>query len=198
MSRQTHYPSYNVMREEDAWDDHTQSIVRARHSVSSDLHFLTQEEADKLTVLCGLLVNDDSPEVLSYVVRHIDDTLSSSAGEGQRQQGVPAAKTLIRQGLQALDNCAKEGHSVSFLKLDRAGQKRMLEEISAGSAEPHTAWSGIPQKPFFQKLLNLTVESYCSHPQIWSEIGYGGPAYPRGYVRTQIGQLDPWEAKQER
>ncbi|WJH33678.1 gluconate 2-dehydrogenase subunit 3 family protein [Paenibacillus sp. CC-CFT747] len=198
MTRQTHYPSYNVMREEDAWDDHTQRIVNSRLSVSSDFQFLTQEEAETLTVLCGLLMNDDSPEVLSFVVRHIDHTLSSSAGEGQRQQGVPTAKVLIRQGLQALDSCAKEGHAVSFLKLDQAGQKRMLEEISAGSAEPSRAWSSAPQQAFFQKLLNLTVESYCSHPKIWSEIGYGGPAYPRGYVRTQIGQLDPWEAKQER
>ncbi|KQX56587.1 hypothetical protein ASD40_04085 [Paenibacillus sp. Root444D2] len=30
---------------------------------------------------------------------------------------------------------------------------------------------------------------------VWSEIGYAGPAYPRGYVRTQLGQLDPWEAQ---
>lgn len=35
------------------------------------------------------------------------------------------------------------------------------------------------------------------HPRVWSEIGYAGPAYPRGYVRTQLGQLDPWEAKAE-
>ncbi|WP_369127188.1 hypothetical protein [Paenibacillus antri] len=40
----------------------------------------------------------------------------------------------------------------------------------------------------------MTLEAYYSHPAVWSEIGYGGPAYPRGYVRTQLGQLDPWEA----
>lgn len=55
----------------------------------------------------------------------------------------------------------------------------------------------VPQHEFFQKLLTLTVEAYYSHPKVWSGLGYGGPAYPRGYVRTQLGQLDPWEAKPE-
>ncbi len=43
----------------------------------------------------------------------------------------------------------------------------------------------------------MTAEAYYSHLVAWSEIGYGGPAYPRGYVRTQMGQLDPWEAQPE-
>ena len=28
----------------------------------------------------------------------------------------------------------------------------------------------------------------------WSEIGFGGPANPRGYVRMDFDQRDPWEA----
>jgi len=32
---------------------------------------------------------------------------------------------------------------------------------------------------------------------VWSEMGYGGPAYPRGYYRIEAGVTDPWEAKAE-
>ena len=31
-------------------------------------------------------------------------------------------------------------------------------------------------------------------PTAWSEIGWGGPASPRGYVRMDFDERDPWEA----
>ena len=34
---------------------------------------------------------------------------------------------------------------------------------------------------------------YC-HPWAWNEIGYGGPAYPRGYMRLGEGQREPHQA----
>jgi hypothetical protein len=36
--------------------------------------------------------------------------------------------------------------------------------------------------------------AYYSHPHAWSEIGFGGPANPRGYVRIYFDRRDPWEA----
>ena len=53
------------------------------------------------------------------------------------------------------------------------------------------------QKEFFETLLALAVEAYASHPAVWSEMGYGGPRYPRGYYRIEAGVTDPWEAKAE-
>ncbi|MGZ4229300.1 MAG: gluconate 2-dehydrogenase subunit 3 family protein, partial [Solirubrobacteraceae bacterium] len=32
-----------------------------------------------------------------------------------------------------------------------------------------------------------------SHPWAWNEIGFGGPAYPRGYARLGAGQRENWE-----
>ena len=31
-------------------------------------------------------------------------------------------------------------------------------------------------------------------PTAWNEIGFGGPASPRGYVRMDFDRRDPWEA----
>nr|WP_240545927.1 gluconate 2-dehydrogenase subunit 3 family protein [Paenibacillus artemisiicola] len=183
------------MDEEDAWDDHTQEIVQSRLSATPRHQALSRQEADLLEALCARLLDDDKPAVLRFVLRHFDQTLHSSPGEGQRKAGVPEGKTLIRQGLRAVEQCAKAAHASSFAKLGPDRQRKLLEEIGAGTAQPQEAWAGVPQQPFFQKLLTLTVEAYCSHPEVWSEIGYAGPAYPRGYVRTQLGRLDPWEAK---
>lgn len=197
MSRDTHYPSFNVLDEKDEWDDHTQQIVTSRIDASVAYLFLSEQEAKTLSSLCGLLVDDSSRDALAFVVSHIDQTLFSSPGEGQRKVGVPTAPKLIRQGLTAIDQTSEQKHSAAFAYLNPALQKQLIQDISKEQAQPTEVWNDIPQKDLFNKLMQLTVESYCSYPRVWSDIGYAGPAYPRGYVRTQLGQLDSWEAKAE-
>lgn len=197
MLKSSRYPSFNVMNELDEWDDHTQTIVSSRLQANTSLQILTPEEAETLRQISSILVSDSTAEVLDFVIEHVDRTLYKSPGEGQRKKGVPEASELVRSGLQAIDAGARELYGSSFQELDAASQKQYLQSVSESTAEPADIWSAIPQEPLFAKLLQLTVESYCSHPRIWSEIGYAGPAYPRGYVRTQLGQLDPWEAQPE-
>jgi hypothetical protein len=48
---------------------------------------------------------------------------------------------------------------------------------------------------FSELLLKDVIEVYYSHPAAWSEIGFGGPASPRGYARLGFDQHDPWEAE---
>ena len=38
-------------------------------------------------------------------------------------------------------------------------------------------------------------QAYYAHPSAWNEIGFGGPASPRGYVRMDFNRRDPWEAR---
>jgi hypothetical protein len=197
MSSITRYPSFNVLDEKDAWDDHTQQIVTSRNHSMVKYQFLHDREAEILRGVCSLLVDDSSPDALEFVISHIDQTLSSSPGEGQRKVGVPAAPELIRQGLKAMEQFSQHMYSISFKELETEKQKQMIKNIIEEKAESSAIWNGVPQKALYEKLMRLTVESYCSHPQVWSDIGYAGPAYPRGYVRTQLGQLDPWEAKTE-
>ena len=42
------------------------------------------------------------------------------------------------------------------------------------------------------------THAYYAHPVAWNQIGFGGPASPRGYVRMQLNQSDPWEAAEAR
>lgn len=197
MPKESHYPSFDVMNEQDEWDDHTQTIVTSRLKSNTNFQFLTPFEAEILRRICTLLVNDQTPEVLDFVLGHIDQTLHQSPGEGQRKAGVPQAPELIRAGLKAIEQGTRLVYASSFLDLDTPKQKQYLQQISESIAEPQDVWSHIPQEALFKKLMNLAAESYCSHPKVWSEIGYAGPAYPRGYVRTELGQLDPWEAQPE-
>jgi hypothetical protein len=196
--KHTHYPTYDVMDQKEHWDEHTRSIVNSRLVREHDYRFLTAVEAEILRSWCSLLVDDARADIIQFVLCHIDETLHHAKGEGQRKLGIPKEQVLVREGLKAIGQAAQALYQQHFFHLDEQKQKRLMTRISEASAEPLSAWVGVPQKELFRKLLTLTVEAYYSHPRIWSEIGYGGPAYPRGYVRTQAGQLDPWEAKPEK
>ena len=57
------------------------------------------------------------------------------------------------------------------------------------------AWGGMPCKLFFEhRVIPDITHAYYAHPVAWNEIGFGGPASPRGYVRMGLDRRDPWEA----
>ena len=37
--------------------------------------------------------------------------------------------------------------------------------------------------------------AFYSHPAAWDEIGFAGPAYPRGYKNIGIDKLEPFEVR---
>ncbi len=55
-------------------------------------------------------------------------------------------------------------------------------------------FGGLPPPRVFNLILSAVVGVYYAHPAAWSEIGFGGPASPRGYVRMGLDERDPWEA----
>jgi hypothetical protein len=198
MKKVSHYPTYDVLNEKNHWDDHTQSIVTSRMVNEEKSQFLTMKERQMLKGICTHLTYDDRKEIIQFVIDHIDQSLASSIGEGQRKQGVLKADFLVREGLRVLNEQAKEQFLKPYAELEPEKQQAMLEEVSKQQTASGAPWGNIKPTDFFKKLLTLTVEAYCSYPTVWSEMGYGGPAYPRGYIRTQMGQLDPWEAQPER
>ena len=40
--------------------------------------------------------------------------------------------------------------------------------------------------------------AFYSHPAAWAEIGFPGPAYPRGYKNAGVGKLEPFEVRDAR
>ena len=40
--------------------------------------------------------------------------------------------------------------------------------------------------------------AFYAHPFAWAEIGFSGPAYPRGYKNAGVGKLEPFEVADAR
>ncbi|MDR6555048.1 gluconate 2-dehydrogenase subunit 3 family protein [Paenibacillus qinlingensis] len=194
MQNHNHYPTYDVMEESKAWDAHTRSIVMGRLIREQSYGYLTFIEAENLRIWCSLLMDDHRGEIMQYIISHIDRVLADNKGEGNRKVNVPPIRTLIRQGLKAIDETGWIANSQPFFQLDESNQRSIMLQISNDSYPPTTNWEGIPQKILFQKLLQLSIEAYYAHPLVWSEIGFGGPAYPRGYTLNGPSDLESWEA----
>ena len=194
----TYYPGFDVMEAQEAWDPHTREIVAGRLGESPPLRVLTPGEMAVLRPLLGHLLDEEREEILAFVAGHIDGKLGEPIGEAQRKQGVPPAAQLVREGLIGLDDAAKHRRGRPFAECSAEEQLALMRHLQAGSLEAVGLLQGLPQKEFFAKLLSLALEAYTSHPRIWSEMGYAGPAYPRGYYRIERGLTDPWEPKAPR
>jgi hypothetical protein len=194
---QSKYPGFDVLDEKDAWDSHTQEVVSNRLRTDAKYQFFTIYEAQMIRTIAQNIVYDDREEILQYIADNFDGQIASKIGEGQREPGVPPEDILVREGLKAIDVLSEQLYVMRFVQLNPEEQTALLEKIEKGMAEPVPQWAIVPQKPFFKKLLNGIVKPYYSHPAVWSEIGYAGPAYPRGYVRSEYGLTDPWEARRD-
>jgi len=192
----SHYPDFDVLDEQDEWDEHTRSVVLNRlHNATRRLVFFDSTEAATLAAIFTELLDEQRQEILSFVISHLDNKLYQGLGEGERAEGTPPEEELIRSGLRALDAAAIVLYGHPIVQLTHEVRKALLQELQAGIIDANMKWSASLQTALFKKLAVNAVKAYYSHPTCWSEIGYAGPAYPRGYVRSEIGLTDPWEAK---
>lgn len=191
----SHYPGYNVMLFENEWDSTTKEIVKKRLGPFTQNKFFSSKEAIYISIIAQHITYDDRENIIAWIVHHFDEKLYSQIGEGQRKPTTPPEKKLIRDGLRALDRVSKLVYKKDFGSLKKDEQVQILDQLAEGTAPQVPDWSNVPQKELFKKLSTTIVSAYYSHPDIWSEIGYPGPAYPRGYIRIELNITDPWEAK---
>jgi len=59
-------------------------------------------------------------------------------------------------------------------------------------------WLQMNTNRFWTMLVSDCCAVYYAHPYAWDEIGFGGPAYPRGYMRLEEGEPEPWEVVEQR
>jgi hypothetical protein len=68
----------------------------------------------------------------------------------------------------------------------------VIEALSQGSLHGEV-WDELPPKKAWSVVTRAILSAFYSHPWAWNEIGFGGPAYPRGYARFGVGQREEWE-----
>ena len=136
-----------------------------------------------------------SPRLLAL---WIDARLYENIGEGFRNAGAPPLRESWRLGLAAIDGEARRLFSAAFVALSPGDREATLHAVQRGALDP-TLWRGLDAVSFFTDTLLKTVAGLAyAHPLAWNDIGFGGPASPRGYVRLGFDARDPWEARERR
>jgi gluconate 2-dehydrogenase subunit 3-like protein len=194
------YRNYDVLAKWHtvSFDDLTRDVLRRRLTALPARRFLTQAEWDLLDAIVARLLPMPKDARPIPVTPWIDEMLCVNRGEGFRYADMPPMRDAWRRGLAAIDGEAFARHRCRFAALDDAERDDVLRAVQRGDVEVER-WKDLPASRFFVHVLLKTVAGiHYSHPDAWSDIGFGGPASPRGYVRLGFDERDPWEAREER
>ena len=193
----TPYASYDVLAKwsTPSWDEQTRQVITRRLTEIPPRRFFSQEEWDIVDAVAGRLVpQPDRPEPIP-IVPWIDEKLHNNWGDGFRYADMPPMGEAWRIGLQGIEEESRRRFRVAFTALAPEHQDAILRSVQDGRVEA-AVWRRLsPQRFFSTVLLKEVVGVYYAHPAAWSEVGFGGPASPRGYVRLAANQRDPWEAR---
>ena len=195
----TSYPDYNVLDKWDSpsWNDQTRAVVDRRLHRVPERRFLTTEQWSLLQAICNRLIpQPDREDDPVPIAPWIDDMLHHNHTPGYRYADMPPMRDAWRQGLDAIAAEAHNRHGKLFEALSPDEQDALLTDIQENRVE-RRYWGDLAAGGFFlHHLLKSVVGVYYSHPAAWSEIGFGGPASPRGYARLGFDERDPWEAEE--
>jgi Gluconate 2-dehydrogenase subunit 3 len=197
-----YYPGFSTLGQQEFWDEATRQKVLDRVHKIPPIRFFTAEEASLMeAVIAHLLPQDDRvPAKRIPIVPSIDKRLHEGRTPGYRFAKMPPDGDAYRLGLQAIEHIATQSYARSFQRLTWGEQDELLKAIHDAKPKDGATdiWDKMPVHGFWALMVQDCVETYYAHPWAWDEIGFGGPAYPRGYMRLEHGEPEPWEVEERR
>lgn len=176
------YPDFDVLESQGSWDEATRKVVLARLEPAGPLRFFTAAEEPTLRAFCDIvLAQDEDPRV--PVAEFVDAKLADGRLDGYQYADMPDDGDTWRLVLQGLDEAAKQRYGrASFADAEVPSQLALVEQFSRGGLYGG-AWSRLNESRAWSVCMRMALTAFYSHPWAWNEIGFGGPAYPRGYMR---------------
>jgi hypothetical protein len=185
------YPDYNVLDEAGHWDELTRQVVLDRIEKVPQIRFFTREEAATLGAFCDVvLAQDREPRI--PVLNFVDAKLWEGKLDGFRYAGFPDDRETWRRAATGLDAAARQHGAGDFGGASEEVKHRVVDAFHRGELRGEV-WDELVPGRVFSVLMRAVLSAFYSHPWAWDEIGFGGPAYPRGYSRLAAGQREEWE-----
>ncbi len=196
-----YYPGYSTLSQQKYWDEATRTLVVERATKAKPIRFFSPEEARTLEAVIDRVLpqEDRTPERRIPILPDLDERLFEGRIEGYRYEDMPSDQEAYRIAVRAFEKMAQTLHGDRFDELDTMQQELILRSIH--DAKPLAAedeWKKMNVERFWTLLVSDVCTVYYAHPWAWDEIGYGGPAYPRGYMRLEEGEPEPWEVDELR
>jgi hypothetical protein len=166
------YPDYDVLENADHWDPVTRELVLDRVHEVPPLRFFSEREAVVLRAFLDVALGQDCDPRIP-VLELIDAKLHAGEGDGYRHADMPEDEQTWKRFAARLE-------ADGFLEADREAYVGRLHdgELEWDDLDPTKTWGVV---------MRHGLSAFYSHPWAWNEIGFGGPAYPRGYLRMGVG-----------
>jgi hypothetical protein len=191
------YPDYDVLAEADHWDDVTRRLIMDRVHNVPPLRFFDEQEARTIAAFCDQITAQDADPKVA-VVNYLDEKLYENNGAGYQYFDLPSDQEVWRRVARGLDDEARKQGRDSYAFLTEHEQNELVHKFDKGELYGGV-WATFNISRAFKVCVRDICEQFYAHPWSWNEIGFGGPAYPRGYAAfgsPQLGEEEHWEAKE--
>jgi hypothetical protein len=186
---QGRFDGYDVLGQANHWDRVTQGVVLRRLGPPAPLRFLTEDEgAVARPLLDRLLGQDDDPRI--DILADIDSRLALEVTDGWHYDDLPRDGQAWRDTLAFLDEDARHEHGTGFAQIAVEDQMALIQRVQDLSGDK---WHGFPAKQVWSLWTRYACAAFYAHPWAWNEIGFGGPAYRRGYKNIGFDSRESWE-----
>ena len=191
------YPDFDVLEQAGHWDRVTRELVLRRVHEVPEIRFFSAAEAATLSALCDLLTAQDSDPRIP-LVNYIDEKCAHGELDGFQFDDMPDDRDAWRLVARGLDEQATgRAGAASFAAADTEVQRAIVADFAEGKLDGG-AWDELNVTRAFGLVMRVVLACFYSHPWAWNEIGFGGPAYPRGYSRfgspdLQRAERETWE-----
>jgi hypothetical protein len=193
------YPDYDVLEEREHWDEVTRRVVLERVGSVPEIRFFAAEELETLTAFADVVLAQDSDPRIP-VMAYVDEKLFEHDLDGYRYFDMPDDPDTWRVVARGLDEEARRHDVDRFALLGTEDQLDVCHRFSKGRLHGG-AWDTLNVSRAWNVVMRHLTQAFYAHPWAWNEIGFGGPAYPRGYSRfgsphLQGAERETWEGRE--
>jgi hypothetical protein len=190
------YPDYDVMAVADHWDPVTRKAIVERVENVPPIRFFTAAEARCVGAFLDIVLAQDA-EPRIPVLNMVDQKMDQGKLDGYQYANMPDDRDTWRLVARGLDESAAERGGPDFAGASQDVREAVVEDFSQGELSGG-AWEELDVASAWSVVMRGALSEFYSHPWAWNEIGFGGPAYPRGYMRMHVGPSgrEPYEAEE--
>jgi Gluconate 2-dehydrogenase subunit 3 len=190
------FPGFDVLSQQEHWDPVTADLVTARTAPPQPPRFFSETEQSAAAALLDQLTGQCDQPLKVPLLEMVDARLAAGETDGWRYADMPEDGQAWRDTLGYLDKDAHARCGTSFAGASESDQRALIQAVQDGGDDGR--WHGLPAARVWSLWTRYACTALYSHPYAWSEMGFPGPAYPRGYKNAGVDRREPFEVADQR